>query len=198
MRIHPLEAINVCVTDSNLGPLLHVPPLSAVWMSVLLCLSQAYVSMFSYTFWPEAQTGLENPPQYPHRFPKCLTQKTQRNAYTNAHTLHKKAVHVRAHTTMLPKQIRSDASACACQEHAARERENVRGVTCLLVQKHIYKINGIQADRSLSEKDTKARYNYSLSVCVCFHWETLSNTRQLQFTRNMRTNPLKDRTTYLF
>lgn len=85
------------------------------------------------------------------------------------------------HTIMLPKQIRSDASACACQEHAeraqGRERESeeedwerdsmyVWDVTCPLVhakiiqhpcqvQKHMYKRNGIQAVGRLREWDAE-------------------------------------------
>lgn len=51
---------------------------------------------------------------------------TDRNTHTNAHRRIKKQ-HTCVHTIMLPKQIRSDASACECQEHAESALERVRG-----------------------------------------------------------------------
>lgn len=79
-------------------------------------------------FWPGAQTE-------PERKHIVLTvslnasntyyKNTVRNACTNAHACIKKQ-HMCAHTLTLLKQIRSDASACVCQEHAERTLERER------------------------------------------------------------------------
>lgn len=91
-----------------------------------------------HMFWPGAQTGLEKT-QCSHRIPKCLkylTLKHRENTCTNAHICINKQ-HMCAHTIMLLKQIRSDAFACACQEHAEstlereRERRTGRETVCM-------------------------------------------------------------------
>ncbi len=161
-----------------------------------------------HMFWPGAQTGLEKNPQQYNVLTGSLNasntshKDTERNTCTNAH-MHKKAAHMRTHTVMLPKQIRSDASACACQEHAEcmlqRERERgglgERQYVCTRCDMPASACQDLtvpmpSAKAHIKEKwDTSSRkskwegyygeirlFTFSLCMCVCFHWETLSNT----------------------
>lgn len=164
---------------------------SAQYKYVLLCLSQAYVPVFSYASfsqerkldYKERNTRQQHIVRTGFLMPE---HNKDRSTRTNAHAGQEKAedVNTGARVITFPEQIGSDASACACQEHAesmlgrrrgggragdrlcACTRCDVSAGVCQ-VQKRIYS-DKIRDAGSPSERDANERDNDFFSARVVF------------------------------